>query len=208
MIGSVLYYDISYSGLQGPATAAHIHGPADTATPAGVLIPLATPSGTSGTISGNVSLDPTNLAYVLSGLTYINIHSTTNQGGEIRGQILPLQFTANLNGASEVGATASAGSGTGVMNVVNNVLTYNISFSDLLSAATASHIHGPADTSHNAPVLIPFSTTPAATSGTISGTAALSNQELADMLQGLTYANIHTTNYPGGEIRGQVVPHF
>jgi len=53
LIGSVLYYDISYSGLQGPATAAHIHGPADSATPAGVLIPLATPSGTSGTLTGN-----------------------------------------------------------------------------------------------------------------------------------------------------------
>jgi uncharacterized protein (TIGR03118 family) len=208
LIGSVMYYDINYSGLQGPATAAHIHGPADTATSTNVLVALATPSGTSGTLSGSVSLDPTNLTYVLSGLTYINIHSTTNQGGEIRGQILPLQFTANLNGASEVSATASPGSGTGVMSVLNNVLTYNISFSNLLSAATGSHIHGPADTTHNAPILIPFASTPSATSGTITGTAPISNQVLAQMIQGLTYANIHTTNYPGGEIRGQVLPHF
>src|SRR5262249_38190984 len=114
---------------------------------------------------------------------------------------------ATLNGASEVSPTTSPGSATAVMNVLNKVLTYNISFSNLLSAATASHIHGPADTSHNAGVIIPFPNTPATSSGTYSGTAAVSNQQLAEMVQGLTYANIHTTNYPGGEIRGQVLLH-
>ncbi len=205
MIGSELFYEISYSGLQGAATAAHIHGPADATTPAGVLVPLNNPTGTSGTFSGSVSLDPTNLMYLLSGLTYINIHTTTNQGGEIRGQINPLQFSANLNGASEVSSTTSAGTGFGTMTVANSVLTYSITFTNLLSAATAAHIHGPADTTHNASVLIPFSA-PAASVGTISGTAPLNAQELADMVQGLTYANIHTTNYPGGEIRGQILP--
>jgi hypothetical protein len=76
----------------------------------------------------------------------------------------------------------------------------------LLSAATAAHIHGPADSAKNAGLIITFTNVPSSTFGTISGTATLSNQELAEMAMGLTYANIHTTNYPGGEIRGQVLP--
>jgi hypothetical protein len=91
------------------------------------------------------------------------------------------------------------------MTVVNSVLSYSISFTNLLSAATAAHIHGPADTTHNGPVLIPFSA-PATTFGTISGTHTLSSQELVYIVTGQTYANIHTANYPGGEIRGQIVP--
>jgi hypothetical protein len=55
---------------------------------AGILVPLNTPTGTSGTISGTLSLTPQVLADVLAGLTYINVHSTTNSGGEIRGQIV------------------------------------------------------------------------------------------------------------------------
>ena len=206
LLGTNVFYDISYSGLQGPATAAHIHGPADAATPAGVLIPLQSPTGTSGRISGTVSLNPTNMAYLLAGLTYINIHSTSNVTGEIRGQINPVQFATTLSGANEVQPTASVGSGSGLLTVANSVLTYNVTFTNLLSPATAAHIHGPASPTQNAGVLIPFSA-PAATSGTISGSVALTSQELLDMVAGLTYANIHTTNYPGGEIRGQIRPH-
>jgi hypothetical protein len=150
-------------------------------------------------------LSPPQLAYLLAGQTYINIHTSTNSGGEIRGQIYPVQFTATMNGASEVPPASSPGTGTGAMTLVNSVLAYAFSFTNLLSAATLAHIHGPADVTQNANPLIPF-TPPAATAGTFSGTATLSSQELLDLVSGLTYANIHTTNYPGGEIRGQVLP--
>jgi uncharacterized protein (TIGR03118 family) len=206
LVGSQLYYDISYSGLVGSATAAHIHGPADPTLPAGIIIPLKTPTGTSGNISGSVSLTPTNMAYLLAGLTYINIHSISNASGEIRGQIYPVQFGATLSGANEVGPTASPGTGSGLFTVVNNVLTYNVSFANLLSPATASHIHGPGTPTQNAGVIIPFSGTPAATSGAISNQVVLTSQQLLYMASGLTYANIHTTNYSGGEIRGQLLP--
>jgi len=205
LVGSQMYYDISYSGLKGTATAAHIHGPADPTVPAPVLIPLNNPTGTSGNISGSVSLDPTQMVYLLSGLTYINIHTVSNLTGEIRGQIYPLQLRATMNGANEISPTASKGSGSGFFTVVTNALTYNIVFTNLLSPAVAAHIHGPGTASQNAPVLIPFSA-PSATAGTISGTANLTPTELLDLFSSLTYANIHTTNYAGGEIRGQVLP--
>ena len=205
LIGSELYYDISYSGLQGPATAAHIHGPADPTVSTGVLIPLNNPSGTSGNISGRVSLNPTEMAYLLAGLTYINIHTLTNVNGEIRGQIYPAQFGAALSGANEVSPANSPGTGSAVLTYVNDVLTYNVNFANLLSPAIAAHIHGPGSVSQNVPVLIPF-IAPAVASGTISGSTPVTSLELLEIVQGLTYVNIHTTNYPGGEIRGQILP--
>src|SRR5262249_44276423 len=148
LIGSQLLYAIDYSGLAGPGSGAHIHGPADSSTPAGGLVPLATPSGKSGRISGLVTLDPTTLGYLLSGLTYVNIHSTTNANGEIRGQIWPVQLGATLNGASEVDpSTPSTGTATGQFTILNGNLNYSVVFTNLTTAASGSHIHGPADTS-------------------------------------------------------------
>jgi hypothetical protein len=96
LVGSEMFYTVSFAGLTGPATGGHIHGPADSTTNATVIIPFDPPATNSGTFSGSVSLNPTNLAYLLSGQTYINIHTATNGGGEIRGQIYPIQFSALL----------------------------------------------------------------------------------------------------------------
>jgi hypothetical protein len=51
--------------------------------------PLAGAAGTSGTLSGTVTLIDPQLEALLGGLTYVNIHTANNGGGEIRGQILP-----------------------------------------------------------------------------------------------------------------------
>jgi len=161
--------------------------------------------GTSGSISGTAVLTPTQVAYLLNGQTYVNVHSTTNQGGEIRGQINPAQLRVTLNGASEVPPATSPGTGSGSMTISNSVLFYSISFTNLLSPAILAHIHGPAGPAQTASPIIPFSP-PAASSGVISGSAALTSQQLLYLMTGQTYANIHTTNYPGGEIRGQVLP--
>jgi uncharacterized protein (TIGR03118 family) len=205
-VGSRLFYTVNYSGLSSPGTAMHIHGPADPTIGAGVLVPLNAPSGTNGTVSGSVTLNPQNLAYLLAGQTYLNIHTVNNGGGEIRGQIWPIQFRANMSGYTEVPVTTSLGIGSGIMNIISNKLSYNFSFTNLLSPANAGHIHGPSGPTNSAGVLIPF-TVPAATSASFSGTATLSSLQLYYMISGLTYANIHTTNYPVGEIRGQVVPY-
>ena len=91
LIGNIMFYDIDYDGLSAGATAAHIHGPADATHTAGVLIPFSGASGTSGTLFGQSPLTPEQLTNLLAGLTYINIHTSVNPGGEIRGQII-LQY--------------------------------------------------------------------------------------------------------------------
>jgi hypothetical protein len=113
-----------------------------------------------------------------------------------------------MSGAQEVPANASTGTGT--IDVTydkrTQILNYTIKFSGLTGPATAAHIHGLAPVGYSAPVVQPFSGFPAATSGTYSGSlladGVLIKEE--DILNGLYYANIHTTANPGGEIKGQI----
>jgi len=80
-------------------------------------------------------------------------------------------------------------------------------FSGLVSPATASHIHTGA-AGVNGPVIVSFVTfTPNATFGSIvGGPLAFPAGSVADLLAGNVYFNIHTAVFPGGEIRGQLVP--
>lgn len=78
----------SYSNLSGTAVAAHIHGPAPAGVNAGIVVGLTPSGGTAGTVTGGGTLSPANITNLLNGLMYVNVHSTTHGGGEIRGQIL------------------------------------------------------------------------------------------------------------------------
>ena len=82
----------SFSGLSGPATAAHIHGPAAAGKNAGVIVPLSQ-SGVAFTspFKGSATLAADKAAALASDLSsgeaYVNIHTKANPGGEIRGQL-------------------------------------------------------------------------------------------------------------------------
>lgn len=82
-------YSISYSGLSGNSTAAHVHGPAAPGFDAGVLFGLqgGTFGQTFGSFSGSQQLTATQIDQLNNGLLYVNIHSANFGGGEIRGQI-------------------------------------------------------------------------------------------------------------------------
>ena len=75
----------SYSGLTGPATAAHFHGPAPEGKNAGVMVPIS-PNGPS--FEGSATLNDAQAKALMDGDMYVNIHTATNKGGEIRGQLM------------------------------------------------------------------------------------------------------------------------
>src|SRR5262249_32943239 len=81
--------------LGAAETAAHIHGFAPAGSPAGVLSAVALGSRAIGSWAYGAA----NEANVFAGLTYFNIHTSTNLGGEIRGQIqdLPAASPAPLS---------------------------------------------------------------------------------------------------------------
>jgi plastocyanin len=212
--GNILTFNVWYEGLSGSATAAHIHGPAAAAGAAGVLINLEPfhggEFGMEGTLSGQVILTPEQKAMVLSGQTYVNVHTQSHSAGEIRGQIAPVLHQVRLTGAKErPDPIDTPGSGFGTLLLVGNQLHFHVDFRDLTQPATAAHIHGPADSDTAAGVLIPLEDhVPGGfgSAGALVGTVLLSPEQLAWLVDGETYINIHTPNHAPGEIRGQIEP--
>jgi CHRD domain len=79
-----LSWKLNYSGLSGPATAAHFHGPAEPGKNAGVAVPIT--NAASGS-EGSATLTDAQAADLAGGKYYVNIHTAANPGGEIRGQV-------------------------------------------------------------------------------------------------------------------------
>jgi len=78
-------YTITYSGLTGPAVAAHFHGPAGAGVNAPPVIPI---KDLASPIKGNAVLTPAQMDDLQAGKWYLNVHTKANPGGEIRGQLL------------------------------------------------------------------------------------------------------------------------
>ena len=114
-------------------------------------------------------------------------------------------FYAYLTPAQEVPPAASTASGYArvVINESTGVLTFTVVFSGLSSNQTASHIHAPAAIGANTGVAINFGAV-GGTSGTITGSTTVTPTQLAQIRQHLGYVNVHTSTFPGGEIRGQL----
>ena len=87
--GDVLSWVITYSGMSGPVTDAHFHGPAAAGVNAGVIVPFAGSLGSP--IAGSQKLTAAQIAGLRSGLWYVNLHSAAFPGGEIRGQVTAAQ---------------------------------------------------------------------------------------------------------------------
>lgn len=81
----VLTYTLTYSGLTGPATMAHFHGPAAVGANAGVLVPIPVKPSP---IKGSAKLTDAQITDMETGKVYVNIHTAANPGGEIRGQVM------------------------------------------------------------------------------------------------------------------------
>ncbi len=74
----------NYSGMSGPATAAHFHGPAEAGKNAGVAVPI-TPA--TSPMQGSATLTDAQAADLMAGRWYVNVHTDANKGGELRGQL-------------------------------------------------------------------------------------------------------------------------
>jgi hypothetical protein len=86
----MLTWNVSYGGLSGPATMAHVHGPAAQGKNGPPIIWLSEKGAAVGNpIKGEATLTPEQAQQMMAGDWYINVHTQANPGGEIRGQVMP-----------------------------------------------------------------------------------------------------------------------
>jgi hypothetical protein len=133
-------------------------------------------------------------------------------------------FSASLSGANEVPPINSAGTADFDMTIQPGAITFSLTFSDLSSPLAVAHLHfAPSKVAGGVMIFLCGGgnqpACPSATSGTITGTITAANvtgpttqgiaagdldSALEAVRAGLSYANMHTANFPGGEIRGPV----
>lgn len=210
--GTQLTYNITVNGLSGSITGSHFHNAA-AATSGGVVRAISfsgnTASGIWTSTDANQPLTDLLLSELLKGKLYVNVHTSANAGGEIRGQVLlntGVEFSAKLEGSQEAPSVTTTASGTGAVRLnTDGTVSYDITAGGL--TPTAAHFHNAA----------------AGTAGGVSKSITLTNntgagvwasgdasQPLTDLLlrelvKGRLYMNVHTAANPGGEIRGQVL---
>ena len=114
-----------------------------------------------------------------------------------------INMTAELTGAAEVPANDSAGKGTleATYDTETMELTWTVTYEGLTGDATAAHFHGPAAADATAGPVVPIEGDLASP---IEGSATLTEEQATQLQDGLWYFNVHTAQYPDGEIRGQV----
>ncbi len=264
---NILSFTATFTGLEGTTTMAHFHGPAPAGTNGAAQITLTTlPLGvTSGNFADVFVLTDDQEAELLSGLWYINIHTTAYPGGEIRAQLIipvicddgdactidlcdpligcyttPLncndgiectidycdngqcfydfsgciedecavEIDVLLDGSQEVLPTPTEATGNliGIYNPSTRSLIFNVTFTGLEGVTTMAHFHGPAPAGTNGAAQITLTTLPmGVSSGNFSDSFVLTDVQETELLSELWYINIHTTAYPGGEIRAQLI---
>lgn len=115
-----------------------------------------------------------------------------------------IAFTAELKGTNEVPPNDSTGSGQAeaYLDTDLNKLTWKVTYAGLSGPVIGAHIHGPIDSGGNAGIMLPFHFV----ASPINQSAELTDGQIDALQKGLWYVNIHTARYPGGEIRGQLLP--
>jgi Cu/Zn superoxide dismutase len=206
-----LRYRVTVDKLSGPITGAHIHNAAPGA--AGPVVTPFTMTGNSVTgVWKRTDAKPFTRAMMvelLLGNLYVNVHTSTNPGGEIRGQLRldgPLLFSALMDAKQEGGSTSSNAQGTAwlVLDPDYSRARYRLTVAGLSGIITAAHIHQAAAGSNGPPVC-----EIAASGNTLEGTWTASDAKpltkdlIKELLLGNLYVNVHTAANPGGEARGQ-----
>ncbi|MFD2570319.1 CHRD domain-containing protein [Spirosoma soli] len=197
----VLSYTVTYSGLT--PTMGHLHRVTAANGTGPVEIPF---SSLTSPIVGTATLATAGrVDSLINGFYYANLHTPAYPAGEIRGNVRvngQIRLTATLSGAAEKptpNPSAATGAFVGVVDPATRVLSYTVTYSGL--TPVMGHLHRINAANGTGPVEIPF----ASLTSPIIGTTTLTTATRVDsLLNGYYYANLHTTMFPAGEIRGDI----
>lgn len=180
----------------------------------------------NGTMTGTFAISPAVADRMLANPSnfYVNVHTTALPGGAVRGQLAyvsggAITYAAELRPNNEVPPANSTAYGSAFVTFdpINNYIAWDARANGIASP-TVSHIHRGA-AGVNGPVVINFATSAAQIAGgrtfgagpvTAAQSANLQPADLANLSSPATasgyYVNIHSTAFPGGEVRGQLTP--
>ena len=220
LIGS--FADLSAEVATSIGGGAHLH-PGYAGQNGPVAVPLA-PSLEEGNTSGTFAiaentyeLTDDQFEMMLDRGIYLNIHSTAHPAGEIRGQVLPESqavFTAFLNGNQQIPSVTTAGRGLVKVELLGERMTVTGSFQGLMSdlntaISGGSHLHA-GYPGQSGPVIYPLAATQEGgdTAGVYlpaDNTFLIGMGGVDTLMRRFFYTNIHSIEYPNGEIRGSVL---
>lgn len=207
---STIFYDVAVDGLSGPITGIHLHS-GGAGSNGGVVLNL-TDDINGNRVAGNASITLDLLNTMLRGGIYLNVHTDANPGGEIRGQVYKLAreaYSYEFSGGQEVGPTDSQGTGAGMVTIDRDQSNahFMMVVSGLSAAIDAAHFHN-APAGVNGGVIFDLSSFFNAQGGaygywTENDAPPFANSPMFRSNQ--VYVNVHTANFPGGEIRANIV---
>jgi hypothetical protein len=222
--GDRVTFAFLWKGIQAP-TMGHIHVGA-AGISGGVKVPLfgsVMPAATDGAAGVVTVTDPSLVAAITSHPAdfYLNLHTADFPAGAVRGQLAPaardrapldllkgLPLQTLLDGEQEVSAGDPDGQGIAMVRASGRKIRYTVAWAGI-GQPTMAHIHAGA-TGVAGPVVVPLFTSPVpgnifAVSGLIRGVNKSLVRTIRHAPRGY-YVNVHTTEFPGGAIRGQLYP--
>lgn len=119
------------------------------------------------------------------------------------------ELSGSASGSQATPSNSSSGSAniSGTYDSSTNVMNYTIAWTNLSSAPTTAGLFVQATGSGDDLSIgsaITLGSSPAAASGSTSGSVTLSADEEAKLLAGHSYYVVRTTNYANGEVRGNI----
>jgi hypothetical protein len=212
-------FSMQVQNMTLPSVGAHIHTGA-AGTSGDIVVQLRAPNA-SGAASGCVAASRSIVNQILANAAgfYVNVHTTEFPGGAVRGQLtgtsedsLGRTINVQMNGANECNASGTCnlgdpdGAGTAAIRFRRDAgqACWLVRVQNILLPAVGQHIHRGARTSAGG-IVIPMPPNPGAdgvSRGCATATAALIDEILATPAN--FYANVHTTDKPGGAVRAQL----
>lgn len=192
-----------------------------------IVVALTESAPGSGEWTARAVLTDAQYGNLKAGNYYFNLRSTLFPNGEIRGQIEPPQatasfgqaftggtgsnsalpisaFLASLKGANVAPPTTSAAQAAASMLADPSTRAVTIAIVTTGIQGSAAHIHA-GGTDVNGPAIVALAETPAG-GGIWTARAVLTDVQFNALLQGNLYVDVESAAFPGGEVRGQLLP--
>jgi hypothetical protein len=213
------FYDVVVDGLSSSLDYSHLHV-GNYGEPYDALQVDFTSSIVGNRIKGfkkGTGVTATTINKLLSGNLALIVHTANNPNGEVRGQVTRLAregFTIKIDAAQSVPSVASEGQGVGFVSLGREEDHVHFGFvaNDLSSTVTGAHFHF--NTIGQTGNVVYDLTDKIEVSGTeVSASGFWKNTDnnpflpanVIELKNNTLYLNLHTTNNPNGEIRGQVL---